>query len=163
VEQEHALQQKPPIGKDAFPVTAEAFLTTVEIDLDVVYERLLNETRDRLATLQQQGLTGEALAEQLTAHLQGLSDAPVRELGRASTSDAFNLGRNISAQENLTVIKEAVRTEVLDSNTCRTCLLLDGTIVEVNSKEYFEFMPPNLCEGRDFCRGFYLFRKDANA
>jgi len=156
------MAQQPPIGDIARKVTDEAFRTTVELDLDSVYTRLLNEARAALSEFQKQGLVGDALADAVEARLQALANGPIEAMGRASTSEAFNLGRNIATQENLPLIKEAVRTEILDANTCQPCRLLDGTVVEVNSEEYFQFMPPNLCDGRDFCRGFYLLRA-ANA
>ena len=111
-----------------------------------------------MADLQQQGLDGEALAERLVLALDNLSDTPLEQMGRASTSEAFNLGRNLAAQEALPQIREVVRTEVLDENTCDPCWMLDGTVVEMNTEEYFRFMPPNQCQGREQCRGFYLYR-----
>lgn len=155
------MAQKPPIGKDAASVTRQAFSVRAEIDLDSFYQRLLNETRRQMADLGQQGLTGEALAERLELALNNLSDTPIEQMGRASTSEAFNLGRNLAAQEQAPAIQEAVRSEVLDENTCDPCRLLDGTVVQMNSPEYFEFMPPNLCSGREQCRGFYLYRAAA--
>ena len=160
------LALKPPIGKAAPRVTDEAFRATVAIDLDTFYTRLQNETRAALAEFQKQGLTGDALADAVEARLQGLSDKPIEAMGRASTSEAFNLGRNIAAQENLPLIKEVVRTEILDINTCFPCRMLDFSnsqiTYEINTPEYFRDMPPNLCEGRDFCRGFYIFRIGAS-
>jgi hypothetical protein len=152
------MAQQPPIGDIARKVTDEAFRTAVEIDLDTFYNRLLNEARTALAEFQKQGLTGDALADAVEARLQALADGPIEAMGRASTAEAFNLGRNLAAQENLALIQEAVRTEILDVNTCQPCRLLDGTKVKVNSPEYFQFMPPNLCDGRHNCRGFYLLR-----
>lgn len=152
------LQQKPPIGKAAFPVTNEAFKVRAEIDLEQFYERIRSETLRLMNELGQQGIKGPELAERIGAELNNLSDVPIEQMGRKSTAEAFNLGRNLAAQDHKSEIREAVRTEVLDENTCQACRLLDGTVVKVNSDEYFEFMPPRLCHGRDFCRGFYLYR-----
>ena len=155
------MAQKPPIGNDAAGVTRQAFSVKAEIDLDSFYQRLLNETRRQLTDLQQQGLEGDALAERLSLALGNLSDAPLEQMGRASASEAFNLGRNLAAQEVLPQIREVVRTEVLDENTCDPCWMLDGTVVQMNTEEYFRFMPPNQCQGREQCRGFYLYRAAA--
>ena len=111
------------------------------------------------------GLTGKELADFVDARLKGLSAAPVIEAGRKSTSEAFNLGRNIEAQEQAESIKEVIRTEILDFNTCPPCRALDHSnskaVYVLNSPEYFENMPPNKCNGRERCRGFYLFRRAA--
>ena len=155
------MPQKPPIGNDAPGVTRQAFSVKAEIDLDAMYQRLLNEARRQMADLQQQGLDGDALAERLTLALDNLSDAPLEQMGRASTSEAFNLGRNLAAQEAAPQIREVVRTEVLDENTCDPCRRLDGTVVQMNSPEYFQWMPPNFCSGREQCRGFYLYRAES--
>ena len=152
------MPQQPPIGDIAKKVTDAAFRTTVEIDLDSFYNRMLAAARQALKEFQQQGLTGDALAKAVRARLMELSNGPLEMMGRASTSEAFNLGRNITAQERASDIKEAVRTEVLDSRTCSPCRKLDGAVVEFNSEEYFKLMPPSQCNGRDFCRGFYLMR-----
>ena len=130
----------------------------VAMNIDTLYGRLANETRRLLTELLQQGVTGDELIQQVQAGLANLSDTPIETAGRESTSKAFNLGRNLVVQERVDEVKEAVRTEVLDANTCAPCRNLDGKTVPVNSEDYFKFMPPNFCEGRDRCRGFYLLR-----
>jgi hypothetical protein len=159
---ELTLQPKTPTGKDTLPVTSQAFNVRVRIDLDAFYTRLENESLRLLNELGQQGLEGAELADRVVAGLNSLPDAPIERMGRASTAEAFNLGRNLAAQDNLTKIREAVRTEVLDENTCTPCRLLDGTRVLPNTDEYFELMPPRLCDGKEFCRGFYLYRYRSN-
>jgi hypothetical protein len=152
------MPQKPPIGADAAIVTDEAFRIRAEIDLDVFYQRLVNETRRLITDLSQQGLTGDALASGVEDGLRNLSDQPIIDMGRASTAEAFNLGRNIAAQQNIDAIGGVVRTEILDENTCGPCELEDGGVFQMNTPEYFQHMPPNGCEGRERCRGFYMYR-----
>lgn len=148
----------PPQGTDAPDVTAEAFRVRAEIDLDAVYQRLLNETRRLLADFQQAGLEGTALADAVENGLRSLSDSPVDQMSRGASTEAFNLGRNLAAQKATEQIGEVVRTEVLDSSTCDLCAELDGFTTTVNGPGYFENMPPNHCDGRDLCRGFYFYR-----
>ncbi|HKB07902.1 MAG TPA: hypothetical protein VKF61_06475 [Candidatus Polarisedimenticolia bacterium] len=152
------MAQKPPQGKDAFPVTDQAFQVRAEIDLDAFYQRLLNETRRLVTDYSQQGLEGKALADKVAAGLKELSPGAIDNAARFETAEAFNLGRNLEAQVRQAEIGEVVRTEILDENTCPPCRRLDGKVVELNSEEYFELMPPNLCDGRELCRGFYLYR-----
>jgi len=113
----------------------------------------------------QQGLEGQALADAVSEGLRQLSDAPITKASRGATSEAFNLGRNLVAQEKEEEIKEVVRTEILDGSTCPPCRRLDfsnsKTVYQVNTPEYCEFMPPNKCDGRELCRGFYLYEANA--
>jgi hypothetical protein len=152
------MAQKPPIGKDAFPVTEEAFRVRADIDLTDFYERFRKETLQQYTDLSQQGYRGEELADRIIAALNELSDRPIEESARGATTEAFNLGRNLEIQKAPALVGEVVRTEILDGNTCEPCRLLDGAVYQVNSPEYFQDMPPNHCDGRDFCRGFYLVR-----
>jgi hypothetical protein len=147
----------PPQGPEAFPVTSEAFAVRAEIDLDAVYGRLLNEARRLLTDYSQQGLAGQELADAVDAGLRGLSDTPIDRAARGATTEAFNLGRNLAAQRNQAGIATATRSEILDDATCDPCRLLDGTVVALNTPEYFELMPPNACDGRELCRGFYVY------
>lgn len=151
----------PPEGPRAFEVTSEAFAVRAEIDLQAVYTRLLNETRRLLTDLSQQGLEGEALANGVDAGLAGLSDVPIDQAARGATTEAFNLGRNLSAQRNEGAIDRVIRTEILDTATCPPCRELDGFTTTVNGPGYFEQMPPNHCDGRELCRGFYIYEAAA--
>lgn len=128
-----------------------------EIDLSSFYNRLLNETRRLMTDYGQQGLEGQDLADAVEAGLRNLSDTPIDQAGRGATTEAFNLGRNLAAQRNAASIQRVVRTEILDENTCDFCESADGKTYDVNTPAYFENMPPNGCDGRDLCRGFYMY------
>ncbi len=77
---------------------------------------------------------------------------------RTSSTVAYNQGRGAEiATAGLDGRAQfVVRSEVLDTRTCRSCANLDGTVVPINSPEYAQFMPPAMCEGGDRCRGFYI-------
>jgi hypothetical protein len=150
-----------PIGPKAGRITADAHRVGVEIDLSELSGRLEREAMRLITDLSQQGLSGDELADRVAAGLMNLSDTPIQEAARGAASESFNLGRNLGAQEAVDQIATVVRTEVLDQNTCPPCERLDydnsGTVYEMNSPEYFRDMPPNQCDGRDLCRGFYLY------
>lgn len=152
------MAQKPPVGTDAFAVTEEAFRVRADIDLTDYYERLRKETLEQVTDLSQQGYRGEELADRVIGSVNNLSDRPIEEAGRGAVTESFNLGRNIEVQKDPDAVREVVRTEVMDENTCDPCRALDGAVYQVNSPEYFQDMPPNHCDGRDLCRGFYLVR-----
>lgn len=155
------MAQQPPQGPRAPSVTNEAIRVRVEVDLSDFYTRLQNRTAQLLTDLQQQGLEGDALADAVADGLKDEFDVPIERAGREATHEAFSLGRNLEAQARAGEIGEVVRSEVLDANTCDPCKALDGTVYQFNSPEYFENMPPNKCDGREQCRGLYLYRSAA--
>jgi len=178
--------QAPPKGPDAVPVTNEALVAKVETDLRDFYNRLQNRAVERQTDAQQRGLIGEALADYVVDGLRDLSTAPIEQAGRAATSEAYNLGRNIEAQRRLPEIGQAVRSAILDENTCANCIALDLSVVEINGPvidikpegaallrdngidpdspdAYFALMPPNFCLGEDLCRDEFLYRRRAAA
>ena len=154
-----------PIGTDATRVTAGSHRVAVEIDVSTIAQRLEAEALRLIKQFSQQGLEGQALADAVSEGLRQLSDAPITKASRGATSEAFNLGRNLVAQEKEAEIEQVVRTEILDASTCAPCRALDFSISKkvytVNTPEYFEFMPPNKCNGRELCRGFYIYLKEA--
>lgn len=150
--------EQSPSGKEAFPVTSSAYEVRADLDLSLVYDRLYANTLRLVEDLSQQGLEGAELGDAVAAGLRDLGDTPIDQAGRGAATEAFNLGRNLAAQKAADQVGEVVRTEILDENTCDPCRELDGFTTTVNGPGYFENMPPNLCEGRDLCRGFYLYR-----
>lgn len=146
-----------PIGPQAPGITADAHRIGVEIDISELAGRLEREALRLINDLSQQGLSGNELADAVADGLKSLSDAPVDRAARGAASESFNLGRNLEAQRRLGDIQQVVRTEVLDENTCPPCYELDGKIETMNTPEYFENMPPNKCDGRTLCRGFYIY------
>lgn len=175
------MAQKPPKGPDARPVTEEALGAKIDVDLRDFYTRLQNRASELMADAQQRGLSGQELADYVDQGLRDLSRSPIEQAGRASTSEAYNLGRNLEAQRRLPEVGEAVRSAILDENTCENCEALDLTVVEINGpvvsisdagrelllengvdpdspEAYFALMPPNFCLGEDLCRDEFLYR-----
>ena len=152
-------EQQPPQGPTAGPVTNDALALRVQIDLSEVANRLQNEAARLIADLQQRGLTGDELGAAVERELLSIfDDTSSARTGREATHEAFSLGRNLEAQRQEARIGEVVRSEILDENTCDPCRSEDGTVVVLNSPAYFEHMPPNGCEGREQCRGIYIYR-----
>lgn len=147
---------KRPIGKGAVEVTSDIFSTRATIDAGVMVDRLSSEIATRLDLLMREGLPLDEIADEMEAFLSKLSDKPIGDIARRATSTAFNYGRNLEIQRQATQIAFVIRTEIIDPNTCPTCESLDGNKYDPNSELYWEFMPPNKCEGGDRCRGFYL-------
>jgi hypothetical protein len=150
-----------PTGPKAGRITSDAHRVGVEIDVTDLAARLQSEAMRLINDLSQQGYSGKELSDRVSAGLMDLSDRPIQEAARGAATESFNLGRNLAAQDAVTDIKRVVRTEILDQNTCPPCAALDGTEYEVNSEEYFQYMPPNHCDGREQCRGFYMYLTEA--
>jgi hypothetical protein len=148
----------PPQGTAAPAITDEAIRVRVGIDLSDLSARLSNEAARLFTDYSQQGLTGDALGEAVASALQAMFDPQLDRAGREATHEAFSLGRNLEAQAGASKVTQVVRSEVLDRNTCEPCSALDGTVVEMNSPDYFKYMPPNGCDGREQCRGLYLYQ-----
>jgi hypothetical protein len=172
--------QIPPKGPDAKPVTNQALEAKVDIDLRDFYNRLQNRATELLKSAPP-GLSNEALADYVEQGLRDLSAAPIEQAGRAATAEANSLGRNLEAQRRGPQIGQAVRSAILDAATCDNCFPLDGAVCEINGPvvdisaqgaavmeregyspsspdAYFVLMPPNFCEGEDYCRCLFLYR-----
>lgn len=148
------MANQPPTGPQAGAITDDALTVYASIDADALTSRLSNEARRLLTDGAQQGMTPAELANYLESGLADLSTVPYEKAGRMAGSEAFNLGRNLGFLDEGTGY--VVRTEILDDATCDPCAELDGQVYQVGSLEYFENMPPNRCEGRELCRGFYM-------
>lgn len=146
------------MGAGTAVITTSALDARVQIDLEELSSRLLRETHRLLVDFGQQPLSNTELADKVGAGLEALGTTVVSQAGRGATAEAFNLGRNVAAQEALGSIDSVVRVEILDSHTCPPCKAFDGKIYKMNSPAYFEDMPPNGCDGGDFCRGFFMYR-----
>jgi len=128
------------------------------LDVGTLWDRMLGEFLGEFIRLERQGLGKKAMAAQMEAFMDGLSNKPVADLGRKSSSVAYNQGRNAEiltagAQKR---IDSVVRSELLDGDNCDTCADLDGIVAQVGTADFDKYAPPNLCEGGDRCRGFYV-------
>src|SRR6266511_2417867 len=75
-----------------------------------------------------------------------------------SVGQALNLGRThgaITAPGGPPAF--AMRSEMLDKNLCDRCSELHGTIVQVESDDYYTLLPPASCLGGGRCRGVMVF------
>jgi hypothetical protein len=74
-----------------------------------------------------------------------------------AVGEVLNLGRATGALSLASPPQFALRSEQLDLNTCEACEELHGTVVEVDSAEFYDLMPPAQCYGEGRCRGIYVF------
>jgi hypothetical protein len=76
---------------------------------------------------------------------------------------ALNLGRThgaLSAPDGAPTY--SMRSEQLDRSTCPECERLHGSIVQVDSTEYYALLPPSSCYGGGRCRGVMVFADGAS-
>ena len=139
-------------------VFEESAETLAALDVGKMWDRLLGEFLDRWVQLDRQNLPDDELEAEMQVFMDGLSDKPVEDIARKSSSVAYNEGRRA---EILTALDQgeanfAIRSEILDERTCAECARLDQTVVEVGTPQFDQFMPPAFCLGGDRCRGFYV-------
>lgn len=129
-----------------------------QVTLGEMWQRLLGEGLTEWARLEREGLGAEEIERRLRSHLEQLSEKPLEDLSRRASAVAYNQGRaaEIESQADRGRVRYVVRSEILDGSTCEVCAGLDGVIVEVNSSEYDQLMPPARCLGDERCRGFYV-------
>jgi hypothetical protein len=71
--------------------------------------------------------------------------------------ETLNMGRTAGVLTMQQPPSFALRSEQLDKNTCDSCTRLHGTIVQVDTAEYYELLPPSGCFGGGRCRGLMIF------
>ena len=136
----------------------DAVRLTVSVSVDDLWARLMGSALTEYVRLYRQGLSIEEISTAMSGFLDDLSVAAETEQAARVSSVAYSEGRagEIEIAAASGQVQFAVRSEVLDSRTCRECELLDGIVVEVGTPEYDKLKPPSHCLGRDRCRGFYV-------
>lgn len=132
--------------------------TTVQMMFDDLWERMLGAFLREWTRLDNQNLDDVAMERELEAFLQDLSEKPYQDMARESSAIAYNFGRDAGLRTAAMagLANYAVRSEILDGNTCEKCRVLDGYVAEIGTPQYDEFLPPAKCLGRGRCRGFYV-------
>lgn len=104
------------------------------------------------------GLAGEEVIAQVDDAVGSLSTGPLDNYARPAAQSAHNLGH----QEAAAQVSGAVRiyaSELLDSNTCGPCSLIDGHEYESELEALSDY-PAGIyvdCEGGDRCRGTLVY------
>lgn len=99
------------------------------------------------------GVPAEAVAQMVGEHLDGLSDAYLKEQLGAALTRAQNVGR-------LETVKDVPQTiysssEILDKATCVNCRKINGTVFDtwMDAWRAYAGGPYHACLGRNRCRG----------
>ena len=132
---------------------------TAGMNVEAIWTRVLDEFLGEWDMLNRQQLPLPELELRLSAFMDDLSEAPLRDVARGSNTVAYNQGRHVGIVEaqEAGAVEFVVRSEVTeDTRICRPCRLLDGEPFEVGTSEYFANQPPAECEGGRRCRGFYI-------
>lgn len=108
-------------------------------------------------TLGPDGITVQEIDE-MTAEIMKVGDQQARRAALNNVSESYSLGRHHKAIRNMDKIGYALYSAVLDGNTCRPCTNTDGKRVQVDTAEYYKFLPPHRrCAGRGACRCMYIY------
>lgn len=95
--------------------------------------------------------------------LETLALSTLATIASDSIAASLNSGRDrvmVAVEEQTDVTMKAVRNEVLDTNTCEACEELDGFEATYGTRSFYENSPPNKCDGRGRCRGFWDIEGD---
>jgi len=100
--------------------------------------------------------SGEDVAAAVVEHLEGLSDAFLREQLGGALSAAQSDGR--FAVLDVAPEAEYASSEVLDTNTCKPCADLDGTVFDSLAEAKAAYITGGYidCDGRLRCRGIVI-------
>jgi hypothetical protein len=71
--------------------------------------------------------------------------------------ETLNLGRTAGILDLGQPPEYAMRSEQLDRSTCEPCDELHGTIVQVDTPDYYDVLPPQGCLGGGRCRGIMVY------
>lgn len=148
-----------PIGRIEEAKYAGNVEVLATIDLGKQWDRLLGEFLEEWSNLQRDStLTPETVERTMAAFMDDLSEKPMQDLARQSSSVAYNQGRGASIETaaRTTELQYVLRSELLDESTCGPCYDLDNSIIEINSPAFDHLMPPAMCLGGKRCRGFYV-------
>ena len=131
---------------------------TAALAIEELWSRLMQEGLAEYSRLYRQGLGEAEIARRVEALLQGLSTKPEEFLARRAATVAYGEGRatELVLTKRTGGATYAIRSEVLDTETCEVCATLDGTVVEIGSADFHELKPPARCLGAERCRGFYV-------
>lgn len=134
-----------------------------ELNLGSMWDRLMGEALDAVVAANRRGLGATDAAAEVDKILSDLSPKYEASLARSDSAVAYNEGRSVEGRmlSETGQATYAIRTEVLDDRTCKSCAEFDGLVVEIDSQDFEAAMPPAYCEGGDNCRGFYIIVSDS--
>lgn len=138
-----------------------ALETVIDLDVSRIMDGIIKSIEREILD----GIAADMSEQEAIAAAQrnvlAASDRALEDAARNMASHAYNGGRSEVLEQSLEAgvpITHARRVEVMDENTCDTCMTLDGLVVEIESDAYWANMPPSKCDGGARCRGYYEFK-----
>lgn len=130
----------------------------LDINLQQVWQDTMSEAIGEFLRLTRNGPADDATFQQLQDYLEGLKGSSLTDQAREIADVAYNQGRDAAARtaSEARLADVAIRSEILDDNTCDYCQSIDGAECAIGSPEYDTLMPPSGCDGGDRCRGVML-------
>ena len=140
--------------------------------LDAIQRLVRNRARDAASAA---ATAAAAAAVSRPYRTSELVSAPVKVAAAAAAAtriihnrilelvgETLNLGRAAGVLTLPGPPEFAMRSEQLDANTCDPCDQLHGEIVQIDTPEYWDLMPPQGCDGGGRCRGIYVYGDSAD-
>jgi hypothetical protein len=141
------------------PSTLAALAAAVGVKVGVS----VHQINDRVAKAVKDGHAKDLKRAAIVALAVDVAQRALHNSVLELVGQTLNLGRDIGATTLPDPPQLAMRSEQLDPDTCDACDELHGTVVEVNSPEYDDTMPPAGCYGGGRCRGIYVYADDQAA
>jgi len=109
--------------------------------------------------MQRQRERGIIDSSTLFQKLTQLVAADTKMLIKETINTLYGIGRTTEAEQRKDEIGKVIRSELMDSNTCKNCEKIDGMEYMMNNPEAVDMLggPYLKCEGGDQCRGINIF------
>jgi hypothetical protein len=98
-------------------------------------------------------ISSQTLADEVTTELAGVSDSAISDRLAGTVQAAVNTGR-LAVYDATNQQPELFASEILDRNTCRNCIQVDGMrLTREDAARLYASGGYVNCLGRDRCRG----------
>jgi hypothetical protein len=138
------------------PMASVTLADWARLAADVLADGLAAGMAREAARLFRPGTTAAAVVDGVRAYLKSLTDRGLRDVIGGALTRAQNLGRLAAyAQRPAGWNLQLVADETLDSNTCKPCRKVDGTVLPTLDAAELAYGGSGylFCEGGERCRG----------
>lgn len=113
---------------------------------------------DAAVRLRRTGVDGDDLETELLRELEQRAEQGVLRFTKQKVNEAYAVGRHAEAEKHSDVIARVIQSCLLDRNSCKACIQVDGKEMPYGSAEQKRLSPPyRNCSGKENCRCTQLF------
>jgi hypothetical protein len=113
---------------------------------------------DAAVRLRRTDVNGDELERQLITELNERAEQGVLRFTKQKVNEAYGIGRAKEAEAHSDVIARVVQSCLLDRNSCKPCIAVDGEEMRFGSQRQRSLAPPyRHCAGKENCRCAQLY------